>query len=208
MRIKKTIANYVVICTLVNGVSIMSYANASEDVVSQAAAADEQAHLQSQLDMEAKKRVKAFATLLKQALVGAIEQGGLENAVEVCHSQAPIIANELSQDGWTIARTSLKTRNQHNTPNAWQEQQMLSFAKQHESGRPVNLLAVSRIEQNEYSFMKAIPTGQVCLACHGSSAAPDLVGKINTLYPHDAAVGFSVEDLRGAFVLTKSLADK
>jgi hypothetical protein len=52
--------------------------------------------------------------------------------------------------------------------------------------------------------MKAIPTGTMCLACHGSSVDEKTLKKINTLYPNDQAIGFSSEDLRGAFSITKT----
>jgi hypothetical protein len=53
--------------------------------------------------------------------------------------------------------------------------------------------------------MKAIPTGAVCLACHGETIAPPIAAKINELYPQDQATGFREGDLRGAFVVTKTL---
>jgi hypothetical protein len=164
--------------------------------------------MQNQLDMQANNKVKAFATELKQALVGAIQQGGFENAVEVCHSKAPEIASNLSRDGWTVARTSHRARNENNVPDAWELDRMQTFSEQYKAGTPANQLTFSKIEDEQYRFMKAIPTDKVCLGCHGSSVNPDLATKINALYPQDAAVGFSIEDLRGAFTLTKSLEDK
>ena len=52
---------------------------------------------------------------------------------------------------------------------------------------------------------KAIPTAAMCLTCHGSDLASDVEGKLDELYPKDAARGFSVGDLRGAFTLNKAL---
>jgi hypothetical protein len=49
--------------------------------------------------------------------------------------------------------------------------------------------------------MKAIPTGGLCLACHGETIDPAVAGKIAELYPEDKATGFREGDLRGAFVV-------
>ena len=50
-----------------------------------------------------------------------------------------------------------------------------------------------------FRYLKAIPTGPLCLKCHGSDLAPDLAAKLAELYPEDKAHGFAVGDLRGAF---------
>ncbi len=51
--------------------------------------------------------------------------------------------------------------------------------------------------------MKAIPTGPLCLACHGETLAAPVAEKIGELYPADKATGFREGDIRGAFVVTK-----
>jgi hypothetical protein len=53
--------------------------------------------------------------------------------------------------------------------------------------------------------MKAIPTGEICLACHGESISPDVATAIREAYPQDQATGFSLGDIRGAFTLSKPL---
>ena len=47
--------------------------------------------------------------------------------------------------------------------------------------------------------MKAIPTGGLCLQCHGEVLDPAVAGKIAELYPDDQATGFIDGDLRGVF---------
>jgi hypothetical protein len=51
--------------------------------------------------------------------------------------------------------------------------------------------------------MKAIPTGALCLQCHGLDIAPPVAEKIAELYPYDKATGYREGDIRGAFVVTK-----
>ena len=53
--------------------------------------------------------------------------------------------------------------------------------------------------------MKAIPTGKVCLTCHGSNINPNLRTKINELYPEDKAYDYKIGDIRGAFIVQRPL---
>lgn len=55
------------------------------------------------------------------------------------------------------------------------------------------------------SFVKAIPTGKVCLTRHGDNIAPELKQKISALYPRDQATGFREGDMLGVFTLNKVL---
>ncbi|HSD70126.1 MAG TPA: DUF3365 domain-containing protein, partial [Woeseiaceae bacterium] len=48
-------------------------------------------------------------------------------------------------------------------------------------------------------YMKAIPTGGLCLACHGSAIPDDVRGLLDDHYPHDRALGYEAGDMRGAF---------
>ena len=64
---------------------------------------------------------------------------------------------------------------------------------------------VAEVVGNEFRFMKAIPTGAVCLKCHGTDLSPAVTAKLTELYPDDKATGFKEGDLRGAFVVVKNL---
>jgi cytochrome c551/c552 len=54
-------------------------------------------------------------------------------------------------------------------------------------------------------YMKAIPTQEVCLACHGSNVKEPVREAIAKQYPADAATGFEKGELRGAFTFVKPL---
>ncbi|WP_394224648.1 Tll0287-like domain-containing protein [Pseudoalteromonas spongiae] len=155
----------------------------------------------AQLDVQAKKITNAFATELKTTLMTAVAKGGLSAGVEVCQEQAPEIAKKYSSHGWQISRTSLKTRNSQNTPNIDEIAILQDFAKRLASGEPAKTVFYSNLnpQSGEYQFMKAIPTGQVCLACHGENISDDLQTKIKAHYPNDNATGFKLGELRGAF---------
>jgi len=157
---------------------------------------------------QARAAVQAFSTALKGELMTAMQAGGPLAAIEVCHSKAPGIAEAVSlEQGMQLSRVSLKNRNKENAANEWQAAVLMDFQERVDSGEDAAGLSWQQTVETgdgaEYRFMKAIPTGAVCLACHGKVLAPEVSAQIESLYPEDNATGFSEGDLRGAFVVTK-----
>ena len=159
---------------------------------------------------EARKIIKQFATKLKTELQKGMKAGGPVNAIGVCNEKAPKIAQAVSRSsGWTVARTSLKVRNPDNAPSAWEMKVLQEFEARKQAGADPKTLDYSEVVeingQKVFRYMKAIPTGPVCLNCHGGQeVSPEVAAKIKTLYPTDTARGFKVGDIRGAFVLEKT----
>jgi len=148
-----------------------------------------------------------FGKALKTELTGAMQSGGPLAAIEVCNTRAPGIAETVSlEQGVEVSRVSLKNRNPDNAPNDWQASVLKTFEERFEEGEDAGSLTWQKtVEvdgQQEYRFMKAIPTGGVCLACHGKNIDPAVTAKLAELYPEDKATGYSEGDLRGAFVVT------
>ena len=160
---------------------------------------------------EAKAIVKEFFTDLKGELQGAIKEGGPVSAIAVCQKRAPAIAQELSEKtGWEVGRTSLRLRNPAlNAPDNWEKHVLLKFEERKAAGEDVDSMAYAEVVETasgkRYRFMKAIPTGEICLACHGESISPDIAAAIDKIYPDDEARGFKLGDIRGAFTLSKPL---
>jgi hypothetical protein len=158
---------------------------------------------------EARALVKEFASSLQGELKQAMQAGGAIQAIEVCHSRAPEIAADLSaREGWEVARTSLKRRNAGNAPDAWEQGVLEQFEARKEAGEPPAQIEHSEMVatggETVFRYMKAIPTQQVCLACHGGdTVAPQVADKIAAYYPDDQARGYAEGDLRGAFSLTR-----
>ncbi|MEE4216894.1 MAG: DUF3365 domain-containing protein [Xanthomonadales bacterium] len=151
-----------------------------------------------------------FGTALKAELVGAMQSGGPLAAIEVCNTRAPDIAAAVSlEQGVEVSRLSLKNRNPDNAANEWQANVLKTFEERVEEGEDAGSLTwqetVEVDGQEEYRFMKAIPTGGVCLACHGKNIDPAVTEKLAELYPEDKATGFSEGELRGAFVVSRKL---
>ncbi|WP_456404836.1 Tll0287-like domain-containing protein [Thiolapillus sp.] len=161
--------------------------------------------------MEARKIIKQFATQLKTELKKGMKEGGPVNAIDVCHDKAPGIADSVSaSSGWTVARTSLKPRATSNSPLPWERKVMEEFEAKKAAGADPKTLDYSEVVEEDgkklFRYMKAIPTAKVCLNCHGGdNVKPEVVMRLKSLYPSDRARGFKEGDIRGAFVLKKTL---
>ncbi|MEJ2124559.1 MAG: DUF3365 domain-containing protein, partial [Alphaproteobacteria bacterium] len=59
--------------------------------------------------------------------------------------------------------------------------------------------------QKYFRMMKAIPTREVCLKCHGENLKQPIKDALDKNYPKDLGRGFKEGDLRGAFSLKKPL---
>lgn len=163
--------------------------------------------LQQRADKSA-DAVKEFMGQLKAELQTAMKAGGPLNAIDICNKQAPEIARQLSDKyGWEIARTSLKTRNSANAPDAWETDVLQAFEQRKASGEAVKPMAyfeaIEKQGTKQFRYMKAIPTGKVCLNCHGSEISAEVKAKIQSLYAEDRAVDYKLGDIRGAFTISQ-----
>jgi hypothetical protein len=157
---------------------------------------------------EAKAAAMALGTALKAELQSALQARGPIGAVDVCHVRAPELAEQVSADtGLTVKRVSLKNRNPTmGVPSEWQRTVLESFEQHLAEGEKPKAISHADTVGEEFRFMKAIPMEAVCLTCHGNELQPELADRLRELYPDDKAIGFKEGDLRGAFVVTKSLA--
>ena len=148
--------------------------------------------------------VKSFGQNLQTELKGALADGGPAHAITVCKDRAPQIASELSRaSGAKVGRTSLRYRNPANAPEPWQSGALRNFESQADSlaaDAPLEYFDVGR--DGSARYMRAIPTGGVCLACHGAAVVDGLQERLEVDYPHDLAVGYALGDIRGAFSVT------
>lgn len=161
--------------------------------------------------MEARKIIKQFFTQLKGELQKAMKEGGPVHAIGVCNEKAPEIADDISEKtGWYVARTSLKPRAPTNSPLPWEKKVLEEFEAKKAAGADVKAIDYSDVVEEDgkkvFRYMKAIPTGKICLKCHGGAeVSPEVEKKLHELYPSDKARGFKAGDIRGAFVLKKTL---
>lgn len=159
---------------------------------------------------ESRAAIKQFGGALKEALQTAMREGGPVAAIAVCNVEAPAIAASASAaHNLEIGRTSLKLRNPANAPDDWEKGVLLSFEKRLEAGQDPATIDQAEVVREDgrkvLRYMKAIPTADLCLACHGTDIGPGVAAKLNELYPEDRARGFSVGDIRGAFTIRRPL---
>ncbi|SIO08338.1 Protein of unknown function [Sulfurivirga caldicuralii] len=164
----------------------------------------------SALKEEGREIARQFLGTLKPELQKAMKSGGPVHAIDVCHKKAPQITAELSKKtGWELKRTSTKVRNPNNAPDEWEKRVLAQFEQQKARGADVKKLEVGEVvEENGHKvfrYAKAIPTGKVCVACHGAHVHAPVMEAIKTYYPHDQATGFKPGDIRGMFSFKKPL---
>jgi hypothetical protein len=163
---------------------------------------------------ESKAVVKEFFGQLKGELQSSMKAAGPVATIEVCSKTAPTIAATLSEKhGMNVARTSLKTRNSKNAPDAWETMVLKKFEERRAAGeKPGKMAYYEVVEENgkkNFRFMKAIgmpPLKKMpCLKCHGENINPKIAAKLDELYPNDMARGYKPGQIRGAFTITKPL---
>jgi hypothetical protein len=145
---------------------------------------------------------------LKAELQHGMEAGGPVNAIGVCNVRAPHIAADFSTTtGWDVGRTSLRLRNHRNAPDAWEMAVLEQFMRRKAAGEdPATMEYYEVVEMDgkqSFRYMKAIPTAELCLACHGKDLDPAVDAKLKALYPDDHARGYEAGDIRGAFTITQ-----
>lgn len=149
---------------------------------------------------------------LLEVLNEEIKKGGHAEAMAVCRDKAPRMAQSLSeQTGWAIRRVSLKNRNPKAVPDAWERAVLEDFDRRTATGEKPTAIEKGEIVdvggKPYYRYMKALPTQDLCLHCHGmpERIEPAVKAKLNELYPEDKAVGYGPAEIRGAITLKKAL---
>ena len=166
----------------------------------------------AQLLEEARKVASGVPPKLLSVLATEIGKGGPENAIDVCREQAPKLAAAASAEtGWAIRRVSLRNRNPKAVPDTWERTVLEDFDKRSAAGeKPAGLEKgeiVTEGDKKFYRYMKALPTQDICLQCHGATdkLSPAVKAKLQKLYPQDKAVGYSLAEIRGAMTLKRPM---
>ncbi len=152
---------------------------------------------------------------LGQTLQAAMANGGPENAIGVCKTQAPEIAKNLSTKHQVkVTRVGTRARNPDmGVPNDWQTQALKQFETRLAKGdKPYDIEYIQLTKSGSYDlelrYAKPIVLQPMCTACHGTSEqiSPEVKAKLDQLYPNDKAVNYKPGELRGAVVVTRLLA--
>ena len=138
---------------------------------------------------------------LKAELSTALTKAGPVDAIAVCQSAAPAIAQGLSKEsGLQVGRIARKTRNRNNSfdsdlASLYEQLERMPLA----NGKPA---AIQRIVDGRSVYMRALPMKeQPCAICHGTDIAPEVKAAIAATYPEDHATGFKPGELRGSILV-------
>lgn len=161
---------------------------------------------------DARKVAGALPPKLLSVLSAEIEKGGPEGAIFVCREQAPRLARAASEEsGWSVRRVSLRNRNPKAVPDAWERAALEDFDRRAAAGENPASLEKGEVVTEEgrrtYRYLKALPTGELCLQCHGprERLSQAVTERLEAIYPQDRAVGYRPKEIRGAITLRKPL---
>lgn len=144
-----------------------------------------------------------FNTLMVQ-----LEDGGFAEALKFCNINAYPITDSLANEfGATIKRVSNKPRNPSNAPDELETLLLDSYLYNVENDLPLED-NVQKIDENYLLYTKPIVISSgVCLQCHGKPGediTEENYTQINSLYPEDKAIGYSLGDFRGIWSIKLS----
>ena len=150
-----------------------------------------------------------FMTELKGKLKAALRGGRSVQAISVCSKVAPELAARYSlAPGVQVGRTSRRCRNRDNQPDSWEKEGLVVLEERRQQGETLAGMEYWQEVEVEgkrvFRYLRAIPTGSLCLRCHGENINRKLKKAVRRIYPEDQAVGYRLGELRGAFTITLS----
>jgi hypothetical protein len=159
-------------------------------------------------DQQMREVAAKMPVKLLDVLKDEVAKGGPAAAISVCREKAPAMAKSISEStGMQIRRVSLKNRNAKAVPDEWERSVLEDFDRRAQAGEnPATLEAVATVTENGKPvrrYMKALPTQELCLMCHGENIGADVATKLKDLYPEDKAVGYQAKQVRGAITIKK-----
>lgn len=138
---------------------------------------------------------------LRNTLLRTIGQEGLAGAVVFCKAEAAALTGTYASGEVEISRTSLRYRNPANRPDSLSETVLRAMQDSIDKGG----LAKPFLQQTPdgaVHYYKPILLQAMCLNCHGSvpgTVQPEVLDKIDSLYPGDLARDYREGELRGAW---------
>jgi hypothetical protein len=144
--------------------------------------------------------------LLGQNLVEALNTRGTAGAVDFCSGRAVELTDSISKaHGVFISRVSDKSRNRNNKAKG----EALDYIRSARESIARNEKPKPRILDKGDKWISYYPisTDGMCLQCHGDPQKDinaDVMARLRELYPNDLATGYTVNDLRGIWIVEMS----
>jgi hypothetical protein len=172
-----------------------------------ALADDEEARLLA----EARQATQQLLQQIGGELRREYELSGSIRSVVVCKYTAPEVSSNISRKyGAEVKRVSLRVRNPSlGTPDAWEQKVLMEFDRRLARGEKADQIdfaeTVKEPMGSYFRYMRAIPTGELCLNCHGTkdTLTAATQSQLAAEYPHDRATGYAMGQVRGAVTFKK-----
>ena len=146
---------------------------------------------------EGVKYIKMLGSTLKAQLKSKIKEDPTAvSAINFCHERASKLTDEVNKKlpkYASVRRTSLKVRNENNSPDEIDIRVMHSYSDGNNSIKVVKDGNITRV-------YKPLIIKKVCLKCHGNHVSSEISSIIKEKYPNDKAIGYKEGDFRGVIV--------
>lgn len=141
----------------------------------------------------------AFQTLSSN-LMGAMQEGGFEYALQFCKVEALPLTDSLSTHyNVQVRRATHRPRNASNSADSLEMETIRNYIAQLNTQEELTPVLYRSDDQIIYHAPIVINNG-LCLNCHGdpgSDIQQERLEMIGELYPDDKATGFDMGELRG-----------
>lgn len=144
----------------------------------------------------------AVYSVLSGELQNAMQNGGVENALQYCNLNALNIVDSLSKVHQAkIRRASDKYRNSADRPDENESVMIAAYQNEIKEGKEL-LPKVVKGDNGRYHFYAPIYVNDLCLKCHGKigeELTQENADLIKKYYPNDLATGYAKGDFRGVW---------
>ena len=147
-----------------------------------------------------------MASSLQKHLKAAIKKGGLDNAIDYCHTKAMVLTDSVSRAlNVKIKRAAKKNRNPFNETDEQESRLFKNYIIEWLSKKPLQAQIIPDQQGHPVYYAPIRINNTVCLKCHGTPGKDipeERMAKIRKIYPNDKAVNFKYGELRGMWVIT------
>lgn len=140
--------------------------------------------------------------VLGKNLTNALMNGGPENALEFCNTQAIPLTDSMSLvHNAFIRRATDLARNPDNKANEMELEQITYYKRLVAEGKTGKEIQPNvKLFGDKVHVFYPIITNEMCLQCHGvknETVAPTTLAAISKYYPNDEATGYQDNEVRG-----------
>lgn len=150
--------------------------------------------------------VNKVQSTLASNLLKAIERSGTDGAVNFCSTRAIALTDSAASElGIYIKRVTDRPRNQDNLADPDESAYLLRAKATLAAGKSIQPAFVK--EGDSWRGYYPIITNPLCMNCHGAvdkDIDPATLEVIREQYPQDKATGYTVPEVRGAWVVSFS----